>query len=205
MKAHPLETRLKKEGFFRIAGLDEAGRGPWAGPIVAAAVILPPNIRISGLNDSKKLTPEKREKLFHEIIKKADVGIGLVSNKEIDKKGLAYANKLVFKRALEDIEIKPDYLLIDGIGKHELSLPYKTIKFGDSLVSSIAAASIVAKVVRDVLMDSYDLMYPEYGFSRHKGYGTKHHVAKLAKHGPCLLHRQSFEPLKSGIYGSRKT
>jgi ribonuclease HII len=205
MKAHPLETELKRKGFFRIAGLDEAGRGPWAGPIVAAAVVIPAGCRIKGLNDSKKLTSAKREELFGKIIKNCDAGIGIVSNKEIDEKGLAYANKLVFYRALGNMKNCPDFLLIDGIGKYTFNLPYKTVKFGDSLIRSISAASILAKVVRDVLMESYDLMYPKYGFKLHKGYGTKLHIARLAKYGPCLLHRQSFAPLKTFVHGSRNT
>jgi len=205
MKAHPVEKAIKKEGFFRIAGMDEAGRGPWAGPLVAAAVILPSGSKIKGINDSKKLTSYKREELFGIILKKGEVGIGIVTNTEIDKKGLGYANKLAFYRACEDLSGKPDYLLIDGIGKYNFDVPYKTIKFGDSLVPVIAAASIIAKVVRDVLMDSYDLMYPQYGFRHHKGYGTKLHLTRLSKYGPCLLHRQSFALIKNLNYGSRNT
>ncbi|MBN1494743.1 ribonuclease HII [Candidatus Peregrinibacteria bacterium] len=203
MKAHPLEIKLKKEGFLNVAGLDEAGRGPWAGPVVAAAVILPLNTRIPALNDSKQLTSVQREGVFPEIIKKGICGIGMASNTEIDEKGLAYANKLAFKRAVDNLRILPDYLLIDGIGKHNFFIPYKTIKFGDSRVRCIAAASIVAKVVRDTLMQSYDLMYPEFGFKMHKGYGTVLHMDRLKKYGLCPLHRQSFRPIKELINGSR--
>jgi len=205
MKAHPIEKSIKTEGFFRIAGMDEAGRGPWAGPLVAAAVIIPVECKIKGINDSKKLKPSKREELFGTILKTCEVGIGIVTSAEIDEKGLGFANKLAFYRAFEGLADKPDYILIDGIGKYKFEVPYKTIKFGDSLVKSIAAASIVAKVVRDVLMDSYDLMYPQYGFQHHKGYGTKLHLARLSKYGPCLLHRQSFAPIKNLINGSRNT
>jgi len=201
MKAHPLEIKLKKDGFFNIAGLDEAGRGPWAGPLVAAAVILPTNTTIKGLNDSKKLTAVQRENIFPEILKKGICAVGLVSNTEIDEKGLGYANKIAFKRAVDNLGVLPDYLLIDGIGKYDFSIPYKTIKFGDSCVKSIAAASIIAKVVRDTLMESYDLMYPEFGFKMHKGYGTFMHIDRLKKYGPCLLHRQSFKPIKEMING----
>jgi len=203
VKGSPLETSLAKEGFFHVAGLDEAGRGPWAGPLIAAAVVLPSNIRIPGINDSKQLTSKKRLELFGKILKKGIVGLGIVTNREIDKKGLGYANKLVFYRAVENISVKPDYLLIDGIGKYNFDIPYQTIKFGDSLIRSIAAASIVAKVVRDTLMDSYSLRYPEYDFCLHKGYGTKLHLARLKKYGPCLLHRQSFAPIKELVYGSK--
>jgi ribonuclease HII len=205
MKAHPIEKAVKKEGFFRIAGMDEAGRGPWAGPLIAAAVILPAGCKIKGINDSKKLTSYKREELFASILKRGLVGIGIVTNAEIDQKGLGFANKLAFYRAFESLADKPDYLLIDGIGKYKFEVPYKTVKFGDSLVKSIAAASIVAKVVRDVLMDSYELMYPQYGFQHHKGYGTKLHLVRLSKYGPCLLHRQSFAPIKNLVNGSRNT
>lgn len=205
MKAHPIEKALKKEGFFRIAGMDEAGRGPWAGPIVAAAVVLPSGCKIKGLNDSKKLSPLQREDLFGKILRCGEVGIGIAGNAEIDNKGLGYANKLVFYRALENLEIKPEFLLIDGIGRYDFDIPYRTVKFGDSLVRSIAAASVIAKVVRDVLMENYDILYPQYGFRQHKGYGTKLHIARLAKYGPCLLHRQSFGPVKNLTYGSGNT
>jgi ribonuclease HII len=200
MRYHPLEVKLKRDGIF-FAGIDEAGRGPWAGPLVSAAVILKPKARIPGLNDSKKLTAKMREKLFGMVMKNSYVGLGIVSNKEIDKIGLAAAIKVCFSRAVDGLEIQPGFLLIDGIGQYNLGIPHKTVKFGDSKVKSIAAASIIAKVVRDTMMESYCKKYPKYGFSLHKGYGTRHHHEKLLQYGTCGIHRKSFAPIKKIIYG----
>jgi ribonuclease HII len=203
MRSHPLEVRLKKEGIFCFAGIDESGRGPWAGPLVAAAVILPSGTRIPGLDDSKKLTSLKREALFAEILKKASVGVGIVSNKSIDKKGLGQCLKLAYKKAISNLSRQPKYVLIDGIGKYNLGISYTTIKKGDTKVRCIAAASIVAKVVRDTIMHSYALKYPKYGFSEHKGYGTRQHHQNLLQYGTCSLHRKSFAPIKDVLYGSK--
>lgn len=199
MRTHPLEVQLKKEGFFCIAGIDEVGRGPWAGPLVAAAVILKPNTRIPDLNDSKKLNEFKRHQIFSVLVRKADIGIGIVSKKTVDTKGLTYAQKMAYKKAIDGLTRQPNYLLIDGIGKYSFKIPSKTVKKGDTKVRVIAAASVVAKVVRDLIMDSYSLKYPKYGFNKHKGYGTRHHQQKLLEYGVSRIHRKSFLPIKQLI------
>lgn len=199
MRSHPIELRLKKEGILDVAGIDEAGRGPWAGPLVAAAVIFPKNIRIDGLNDSKKLSSNQRLQLFNQILKKAIVGIGVVDKNYIDKHGLTKALNTAYQKAIQGLSRQPKYVLIDGIGKYSIKSPYETIKKGDTKVRIIAAASIVAKVVRDVLMDSYAKKYPNYGFENHKGYGTRQHHQNLLKYGVCRLHRKSFAPIKKLI------
>lgn len=176
--------------------MDEAGRGPWAGPVVAAAVILPPRVHLPGLNDSKKLTEEKRETLFLLIQKKAAFGIGQASNKEVDRYGLLRATELAFRRALARLPIKPDHLLIDGRDKFTFTVPHTSIIKGDEKERSISAASILAKVTRDHLMAKKAKKFPGYHFERHKGYGTEKHRQALKKHGITPLHRQSFEPVK---------
>lgn len=186
---------------MHVAGIDEAGRGPWAGPLVAAAVILKPKTKLPGLNDSKKLTPIQREHLFGHILKQAIVGVGIVENTIIDLKGLSFCLNLAYQKAIKALKIKPNYALVDGIGKYCLHTPYKTVKKGDNKVRCIAAASIVAKVVRDTIMDSYSLKYPKYGFDKHKGYGTRKHRQNLLQYGTCTIHRQSFEPIKNLING----
>lgn len=203
MRSHPLELKLKKEGIFKVAGIDEAGRGPWAGPLVSAAVIMPANTRIPGINDSKKITQANRLKVFCKILKKADVGIGVVSNKYIDKHGLTKALNMAYKKAIKDLSRQPNYVLIDGIGKYDLDISYETIKKGDTKIRVIAAASIVAKVVRDTIMESYSKKYPKYGFNFHKGYGTRQHTQNLLKYGVCDLHRKSYAPIKELINGSK--
>jgi ribonuclease HII len=204
MKNHPLETALKKEGFSYIAGIDEAGRGPWAGPLVAAAVVLPFRTRIPGLNDSKKLTDRKRREIFAKIIKKADVGIGIVSNRHIDKFGLTKSLKVAYEKAILNLSRHPDCLLIDGIGTYSFDIPYKTVKKGDAKVRLIAAASIIAKVIRDTIMDFHAFKYPEYGFNMHKGYGTRKHHENLLKYGVCEIHRRSFKPVEICLKKSLK-
>ncbi|MBA4337203.1 ribonuclease HII [bacterium] len=201
MRIHPLEVKLKKDGFSFVAGIDEAGRGPWAGPLVSAAVILPFGVRIPGLNDSKKLSAAQREALFGIILKKGVVGIGIVSSFDIDKHGLTKALNVSYQRAISGLSRQPEYVLIDGIGKYGLGCPYSTIIKGDSKVKSIAAASVVAKVVRDFIMEIYGKKYPEYGFGKHKGYGTRHHVENLVKYGCCDIHRRSFKPVNEVING----
>lgn len=201
MRIHPLEARLKKDGFSLIAGIDEAGRGPWAGPLVSAAVILPSNIRIPGLNDSKLLTKTKRELLFNIILKKADVGVGIISSNDIDKRGLTKALNMSYQKAIDGLSRQPNYVLIDGIGKYKLSCEYNTVIKGDSKVRCIAAASVVAKVVRDFIMEMYDKKYPKYGFAKHKGYGTRHHKENLIKYGCCDIHRSSFKPINDILNG----
>lgn len=188
------ENKLKKNGYSNIAGVDEAGRGPLAGPIVAAAVVLPAKIRIKGLADSKLLAAPERERLFNEIRQKASaIGIGIVSHKLIDKLNIGKANLLVMRIAVENLNLSPDYILVDGQrNKLDLPMPQKGINSGDKKCASIAAASIIAKVTRDRLMLRLHQKYPEYRFDRHKGYGTREHFLKLKKFGPCPLHRRSF-------------
>jgi len=182
-----------------IAGVDEAGRGPLAGPIVAAAVILPEKFNLDGLNDSKLLSSKKREQLFSQIKKIAlAIGVAKVSHKQIDKLNIHKANFLVMKLAVQALEIKPDFLLIDGPRhKVDLDIAQKSIKQGDRKYACIAAASIIAKVTRDRIMKRYHKKYPQYGFSQHKGYGTKLHYKNLSQHGPCAIHRRSFSLIAS--------
>lgn len=184
----------------RIAGFDEVGRGPLAGPVVAACVFVDPDFKYKKeyiqINDSKKINEKKREKIF-ELIKREFryIGVGICSPEEIDKLNILQASLLAMKKAYESIEISADYLLIDGNKKiNDLDIPQKTIVKGDSSVLSIAAASIIAKVTRDRLMYDYDKIYPAYGFGKHKGYGTKQHLEAIKRFGICSIHRKSFKP-----------
>ncbi len=177
----------------QICGVDEAGRGPFAGPVVAAAVILPKDSEILYLNDSKKLSEKRREALFEEIREKAvAVGVGIVSEKLIDEINILNATKKAMKEAVEKLEPCPDIVLVDAVTIDGISIPQVPIIKGDALSISIAAASIIAKVTRDRMMIGLDAQYPEYGFKRHKGYGTKEHIEALKKYGPCAIHRSSF-------------
>ncbi len=194
------ETELRCRGFKAVAGVDEAGRGPLAGPVVAAAVILPVEFDLPGLTDSKKLSPSKRETLYPLIRSQAlAVGIGLASAAEVDRINILQATLLSMRRAIDRLELSPDHLLIDGITPVPLALPQKTLKKGDSRSLSIAAASVVAKVVRDRIMTAYDRAYPEYGFSGHKGYGSARHRELIARFGPCPLHRKSFRGVREHV------
>lgn len=180
-------------GLHRICGVDEAGRGPLAGPVCAAAVILPEHLQIPGLTDSKKLTDKKRRELFPLIQEQAVAyGIGLASEAEIDEINILQATFLAMRRALEQLPVKPELALIDGNRETDFGLPVKTVVKGDSLSANIAAASILAKVTRDNLMLEQAKLYPEYGFDVHKGYGTKAHYDALRQYGPCPIHRRSF-------------
>lgn len=176
-----------------ICGVDEAGRGPLAGPVCAAAVILPKHLELPGLTDSKKLTDKKRRELYP-IIKEQAIayGIGFASEKEIDEVNILQATFLAMQRALDQLNVKPDLALIDGNRKKDFGIPVKTVVKGDSLSANIAAASVLAKVTRDDLMLEMAEKYPEYHFDIHKGYGTKAHYAALTEHGPCLIHRMTF-------------
>ncbi|CAN2046579.1 Ribonuclease HII [Candidatus Magnetomoraceae bacterium gMMP-1] len=195
--AWKFEKETLKQGFKYIAGIDEAGRGPLAGPVLSVAVILPMSFSASGINDSKKLSPKKRDFLYDIIYEQAvSIGIGIVDPAEIDRINILQASLLSMAFAVENLLPCPDYLLIDGIFGIKSHLPQKTIKKGDQLSISIAAASIVAKVTRDRLMVKYDQYYPEFGFSKHKGYGTKAHRENIKKFGPCPIHRQSFKGVK---------
>lgn len=188
------EEKAAQSGFLTIAGVDEAGRGPLAGPVVSAAVVLPRDFPDEGITDSKKLTPKKRDRLYDVIFDKAlAVGVGLAEPDEIDRINILQASLLSMARAVTDLGIKPDYLLIDGIFTIAHEATQEAIKKGDSLSISIAAASIIAKVTRDRIMESYDRLYPEYGFSSHKGYPTKKHKDAIAAAGVSPIHRKSFK------------
>ena len=187
------EHEAAREGFACICGVDEAGRGPLAGPVCAAAVILPPDIQIEGLNDSKKLTDKKRRALYDVITEQAvSYGIAFADEQEIDKINILQATFLAMRRAFEKLTVTPDIALIDGNRAPGLSCRERTVVHGDALSASIAAASILAKVTRDRLMEEYDAQYPQYGFAVHKGYGTQRHYAALREFGACPIHRQSF-------------
>ena len=198
-----LEQTLRQQGYQRIAGIDEAGRGALAGPVVAAAVILSVNRRISGITDSKQLTPKRRTELSDEIRRTAvAVGVGIVDNKDIDQINILQATMRAMAQAVAQITPTPDYVLVDGIHLPEISLPRlhrdseqpaTAIPKGDTLVESIAAASIIAKVTRDRLMIELNKTYPGYGFQVHKGYGTLSHRQAIAQLGPCPIHRRSFK------------
>ncbi len=176
-----------------ICGIDEAGRGPLAGPVVAGAVILPKDFRAMYINDSKKLTPKRRDELFDSINEKAlSVATGLVSPGRIDEDNILQATILAMKMAVVNLKLTPDLLLIDALTLPETPTPQVPIIKGDAKSISIAAASIIAKVTRDRLMIAYDEIYPMYGFAKHKGYGTAEHIAALKKYGPCPIHRRSF-------------
>lgn len=180
-------------GYSRICGVDEAGRGPLAGPVFAAAVILPFGEVIEGLDDSKKLTEKKREKIFDVIIEKAvGFGIACAEVEEIEEINILNASFLAMHRAIDKISPLPDFALIDGNMVRNIQIPAQSIVKGDSLSASVAAASVLAKVSRDRLLYEYDKLYPEYGFAKHKGYPTKAHYEAIAKYGPCPVHRLSF-------------
>lgn len=188
-----IEENCRKEGYRVICGVDEAGRGPLAGPVCAAAVILPEGLEIPGLNDSKKLSDKKRRELFPVIQEQAIAfGIGWADEKEIDEINILQATFLAMHRALEAMGTVPDLALVDGNRDPGFSIPTKTVVKGDSLSASIAAASVLAKVSRDVLMEEMAEKYPGYGFEIHKGYGTKAHYAALEEKGPCEIHRMTF-------------
>lgn len=191
------ETEIANQGYKSIAGIDEAGRGPLAGPVVAASVILPKKCRIEGLNDSKKLSEKKRNLIFRIIQQKAlAIGIGVVSWDIIDRTNISHAVKAAMVDSVSRLNSKPDFLLIDGIQEIPSIIPQLTIKKGDALSASIAAASIIAKVTRDGMMVRYNNIYPSYGFSRHKGYGTQDHLKNIIKFGPCKIHRKTFKRVK---------
>lgn len=186
------EERARRDGYLRVAGIDEAGRGPLAGPVVAAAVILPEKFDLPGLTDSKQLSEKQRNALFPEIRRQATVGLGISSPEEIDSINILQATLLAMRRAVETLRGGADYLLIDGITPLPVTTPQKTLKKGDSRSLSIAAASVIAKVVRDRMMVGYGRRYPAYAFARHKGYGSAVHREAIAAHGPCPIHRRSF-------------
>ena len=188
------EENLYSNKVKYICGIDEAGRGPLAGPVVVGAVILPADSLIEGVNDSKKISEKKRERVFEEIVNTAiSYSTGIVDQKTIDEINILNATKLAVKKAIESLEIKPDLILVDALTNIEtFGIPYKSIIKGDAKEYSIAAASIIAKVTRDRMMLEWDKVFPEYGFAKHKGYGTAAHIQALKENGPCMLHRKTF-------------
>lgn len=190
------EQKLNKAGYRLIAGVDEAGRGPLAGPVVASAVILRDFNFANRIDDSKKLTSRVRERSYREIFKKALVGIGIVDEKIIDSINIYQATKRAMELAVKNLKSEPDHIIVDGNMPFRAKCPVKCIVQGDSKSLSIAAASIVAKVTRDRIMKEYDAIYPQYGFSRHKGYPTRSHREAIKRNGPSPIHRMTFHPLK---------
>ncbi|MBO4600720.1 MAG: ribonuclease HII [Bacilli bacterium] len=193
------EKKLYKDKITLIAGVDEVGRGPLVGPVVAAAVILPKNYKLEGLNDSKKLSEKKREELYPIIMKDAiSVGVGECSPKEIDEINIYEASRKAMMRALENLSVKPEYILVDAMPLFT-DTPHSAIIHGDALSLSIAAASVIAKVTRDKMMIELDKVHPEYGFKKHKGYPTKAHIEALKKYGPLENYRFTYGPVRDLI------
>ncbi len=182
-----------RRNYSFVAGLDEAGRGPLAGPVVAAAVILPPGIMIEGLKDSKKIAEKKRQQVFWRVVKHAvAIGVGITEAEEIDRINILQSTKRAMERAIIDLAVEPDILLIDAVELTNVSIEQQSMIKGESVSASIAAASIIAKVVRDDMMFDYHEQYPDYNFKGHKGYGTKEHIGAIKQYGPCPIHRMSF-------------
>lgn len=198
MDIYQHDQAFRQKGFRIIAGIDEAGRGPIAGPVVAAAVVLPENLRIEGLRDSKKVPEKERESLFWDIVTLSkNVGIGMVGHEEIDRYDILQCTKLAMKIAMDDLSVLPDMIIIDAVSLP--SIPVKQISpiKAESKSASVAAASIIAKYVRDVMMVHYHDVYPEYNFKKHKGYCTQEHLRMIRLHGPCPIHRKSFKKVMS--------
>jgi ribonuclease HII len=191
------ERALRARGFFLIAGVDEAGRGPLAGPVVAAAVILPDDFHLDGLTDSKKVSAAKREKFYATLTTTPSVlwAVAQATVEEIDRLNILRATHLAMARALEALPQQAHHALVDGLPVHGLRVEHTALVGGDGLSLTIAAASIIAKVTRDRLMVEIDAQYPQYGFARHKGYGVRQHLEALRHHGPCPVHRRSFQPV----------
>ncbi len=188
-----LETQQYTKGYQWVCGIDEAGRGPLSGPVIAACCVLPRDVEIEGLNDSKKLTPKKRDLLYDKIREVAlDYAIGYATPEEIDSINILNATMLAMRRAIEGMEKTPDFALVDGNCTRDFPIPAQAVIKGDSLSFSIAAASILAKVTRDRLCEKDHENYPEYGFDKHKGYGTKEHMDAVRRLGPCPIHRRTF-------------
>jgi len=192
-----VELTLFKKGYQHICGVDEVGRGPLAGPVVAAAVIVPPGLKIEGLDDSKKLTPLRRERIFEEIISLGlTCSIGMIDHENIDKLNILKASLLAMRKAVCELKPSADFILVDGnYPIPNITQPQFSIIGGDSKCVSIAAASIVAKVTRDRIMDRYEALYPSFSFATHKGYPTAAHIVELKEHGPCEIHRKTFKPV----------
>jgi ribonuclease HII len=203
----PIEADVRAAGYQCVVGIDEAGRGPLAGPVVAAAVLLPDDRPIAGLQDSKRLTTRQRGTVYRRIRACAvSYGIGMVSSGQIDQHNILWATKEAMSRAVRQLDCAPDMLLIDGTESLPLTIAQRTLVRGDALCASIAAASVIAKVTRDRLMMAYARRYPAYGFEQHKGYPTRDHYARLRLYGPCAIHRRSFKGvLKESKRDRRKT
>jgi len=196
------ERRLHALGVSTIAGVDEAGRGALAGPVVAAAVVLPEKFRHRQLNDSKQLLPERREEIYQELIENPAIAwaVGVVDSIEIDAINILRATHKAMRAAIEALSLQPDHVLIDGLPVVPFPLPQTAVIDGDCFSLSIAAASVIAKVTRDTIMRDFCARFPEYCFSQHKGYGTELHLIKLHEHGPCPIHRRSFEPVAQPLF-----
>ena len=192
LKQHELE--LRKKGFKTICGIDEAGRGPLAGPVVVASVIMPEDSMIEGINDSKKISEKKREKLYDQIIEEAiSYGISIIGQEEIDAINILNATKEGLTNSLKELKVKPDLIIVDALTHIDtLGIPYESIIKGDAKCYSISAASILAKVTRDRIMREWATIYPQYGFEQHKGYGTAMHISAIKEYGPCPIHRKTF-------------
>ena len=188
------ENELRKKGFQYICGIDEAGRGPLAGPVVVASVIMPADSMIEGVNDSKKVSEKKREKIYEQILEEAiSYGVAIIGQDEIDEINILNATKKGLTVSLQELTQKPDLVLVDALnGIDTMGIPYDSIIKGDAKCYSIAAASIIAKVTRDRIMREWDKIYPEYGFEKHKGYGTSAHITAIKENGLCPIHRRSF-------------
>ena len=188
------ENDLRNKGYKYICGIDEAGRGPLAGPVVVASVIMPANSIIEGVNDSKKVSEKKREKLYDLILEEAiSYGVGIIGQDEIDEINILNATKKGLTMSLQELTPKPDLIIVDALTHIDtLGIPYESIIKGDAKCYSISAASIIAKVTRDRIMREWDKVYPQYGFAQHKGYGTSAHINAIKEFGPCPLHRRSF-------------
>ncbi|HBE77721.1 MAG TPA: ribonuclease HII [Firmicutes bacterium] len=195
----PWEERIREEklcwnnNYKRVAGFDEAGRGPLAGPVVAAAFIITPGFEMPGLNDSKQLTAKQRHHFYLELTAGSyEYGIGIIEAEEIDKINIYQASRQAMLIALKALQLAPDYLLVDALAIPETPIPQRAIIHGDALSVAIAAASVIAKYTRDSIMEQYDVLYPGYGFAKHKGYPTREHYQALEKYGPLPIHRRSF-------------
>ncbi|MCP4705754.1 MAG: ribonuclease HII [candidate division Zixibacteria bacterium] len=193
-----IESTLSKKGYSNIAGTDEAGRGPLAGPVVAAAVIIPKDVNIPNLNDSKRLTKNQREKLFEEIASSdAICSVGVIDNEIIDRINILKASLLAMNKAISSLGVEPDFVLVDGsFTVPNITIPQMAIVGGDAICASISAASIIAKVTRDRIMDKYQEIYPDYSFVNHRGYPTKRHIDELKQFGPTDIHRKTFKPVE---------
>ena len=196
------ERRLRAAGFASIAGIDEAGRGALAGPVVAAAVILPEKFRHKRLNDSKQLLPDRREEIYGDLVGNTSIAwaVGMIDSAEIDELNILRATHKAMRSAIAALQAQPDHALIDGLPVFPFPLPQTAVVDGDCYSLSIAAASVIAKVTRDRMMREFCARFPEYCFSQHKGYATELHVAKLHAHGPCPIHRRSFEPVAQPLF-----